>query len=49
MDRATIDMFLTIWVGAIFVVTVILMVILTVKIYKGEARNLDAGPKNKGW
>jgi len=40
---------LKIMVAVISVVTVILMVFLTVKIYKGEARNENAGPKNKGW
>lgn len=36
-------------VGVISVVTLLLMVYLTVKIYKGEARDKNAGPKNKGW
>jgi len=36
-------------VAVISVVTVILMIYLTVKIYKDDARNEDAGPKNKGW
>ena len=36
-------------VGVISVITVLLMVYLTVKIYKGEARDKNAGPKNKGW
>ena len=36
-------------VAVISVVTVLLMVYLTVKIYKDDARNEDAGPKNKGW
>jgi hypothetical protein len=49
MDTTAIDTFLKIWVGGVFIVTVVLMVILTIKIYKGEARNADAGPKNKGW
>jgi hypothetical protein len=40
---------LKIMVTVISVVTVLLMVFLTIKIYKGEARNENAGPKNKGW
>jgi hypothetical protein len=36
-------------VGVISVITFLLMVYLTVKIYKGEARDKNAGPKNKGW
>jgi uncharacterized membrane protein len=40
---------LKIMVEVISVVTVLLMVFLTIKIYKGEARNENAGPKNKGW
>ena len=49
MDTHVVNTFLKFWVGGVFIVTVILMVILTIKIYKGEARNADAGPKNKGW
>lgn len=40
---------LEVMVAVISVITVVLMVYLTAKIYKGEARNEDAGPKNKGW
>lgn len=40
---------LDLMIAVISVVTVILMIYLTVKIYKDEARNKDAGPKNKGW
>ena len=40
---------LEVMVAVISVITVVLMVYLTVKIYKDEARNEDAGPKNKGW
>ena len=40
---------LKLMVGIISAVTILLMVILTIKIYKGEARNKDAGPKNTGW
>jgi len=36
-------------VAVISVITVVLMIYLTVKIYKDDARNEDAGPKNKGW
>ena len=36
-------------VAGISAVTFILMVWLTVKIYRDEARNENAGPKNKGW
>lgn len=36
-------------VAGISVVTIILMIVLTIKIYNGEARREDAGPKNKGW
>jgi hypothetical protein len=36
-------------VAGISVVTIILMIVLTIKIYTGEARREDAGPKNKGW
>ena len=40
---------LEVMVAVISIITVVLMVYLTVKIYKDEARNEDAGPKNKGW
>ena len=40
---------LKIMVAVIAVITVLLMVFLTIKIYKGEARDANAGPKNKGW
>ena len=40
---------LKVMVTVIFTVAVLLMVFLTVKIYKGEARNEDASPKNNGW
>ena len=36
-------------VAVISVITAALMVYLTVKIYKNDARNENAGPKNKGW
>ena len=36
-------------VAVISVVTIALMIYLTIKIYKDDARNEDAGPKNKGW
>lgn len=36
-------------VGGISVITVILMAVLTIKIYKDEARNEDKGRKNTGW
>ena len=35
-------------VAVISVIAVALMVYLTVKIYKDDARNENAGPKNKG-
>lgn len=40
---------LKVMVGVIFIVTALLMVLLTVKIYKGEARDENASPKNHGW
>jgi hypothetical protein len=40
---------LKIMVAVISVITVVLMIYLTIKIYKGEARDENAGPKNKGW
>ena len=40
---------LTIMLAIVSTVTVILMGILIVKIYRDEARNDDAGPKNTGW
>ena len=40
---------LEVMVAVISIITVVLMVYLTVKIYKDEARNEYAGPKNKGW
>jgi len=36
-------------VAGISAVTFILMVWLTARIYRDEARNENAGPKNKGW
>jgi hypothetical protein len=36
-------------VAVISVVTFFLMALLTVKIYRDEARPENAGPKNKGW
>ena len=36
-------------VATISAVTFILMVWLTAKIYRDEARPENAGPKNKGW
>ena len=33
----------------ISILVTVLLIFLTTKIYKGEARNEDAGPKNKGW
>jgi len=40
---------LKVMVAVIFIITVLLMVFLTVKIYKGEARDEQASPKNHGW
>ncbi len=40
---------LEVMVAGISALTVVLMVYLTIKIYKNQARNEDAGPKNKGW
>lgn len=40
---------LKVMVAAVFIIAVLLMIWLTVKIYKNEARNEDAGPKNTGW
>ena len=36
-------------VAIISVITFILMALLTVKIYRDEARPENKGPKNKGW
>ena len=40
---------LKVMVAVVFVLALLLMAWLTVKIYKNEARNEDAGPKNTGW
>lgn len=40
---------LKIMLAVVSTVTVILMGFLIVKIYRDEARNDDAGPKNTGW
>lgn len=40
---------LEVMVAVISIVTILLMVYLTIKIYKNQARDEDAGPKNKGW
>jgi hypothetical protein len=40
---------LKIMMVVVSIITVILMGILIVKIYRDEARNDDAGPKNTGW
>lgn len=40
---------LKVMVGVIFTLALVLMVVLTIKIYKGEARDENASPKNHGW
>jgi len=40
---------LKVMVAVIALISFLLMAWLTVKIYRGEARPENAGPKNKGW
>ena len=40
---------LKVMVAVISLITFALMAVLTVKIYRDEARPEDKGPKNKGW
>ena len=50
MDIPTqIPTILKIMVAVVSVVTIILMGILVVKIYRDEARTEDKKPRNKGW
>lgn len=44
-----IALLLKIMVTAIMTIAVLLMVLLTVKIYRNEARLEDKNPKNTGW
>jgi uncharacterized membrane protein len=40
---------LKIMVAVVSIITIILMGILVIKIYRDEARNEDTKPRNKGW
>jgi len=40
---------LEVMVAVISIITIFLMLLLTVKIYKGEARIENKNSKNKGW
>jgi hypothetical protein len=45
----TVPLALKVLVAGTFIVAVLLMVFLTIKIYKGEGRDENASPKNHGW